>query len=816
MLTLNNIVKTYAEKTEGAVEALKGISLSFRSSEFVSILGPSGCGKTTLLNIIGGLDRYSGGDLVINGTSTRTYGDHDWDTYRNHSIGFVFQSYNLIPHQTILENVELSMTLGGVPKTERRKRAQNALISVGLKEKMNKKPNELSGGQMQRVSIARALASEPDIILADEPTGALDTETSESVMALLREISKSKLVIMVTHNPDLACKYSDRIIKMLDGQVLEDSNPYVDTPFERFDNISVNEKEKNYKKKYSSMSFLTALRLSGKNLLSKKKRTTITSFAASIGIIGMAVILSVSSGMQSYIDQTMLDSTSFNYISISSTTTVSNFTMGGGNMGGGPNMGSTTENALEEYPENTTGIYPYEPETVETKKQNLDDAFISYLESVCYPENEEALAVDISYSYNVDMNILTQKDGAYVSVSSSAWNESLHNAEYLTDYYTVLAKDNSVGSAIPSTANEIALVVDKYNRLSTTTLDSLGITYDSETLDEIKYTNLIGKEFRIVYNNGWYTQDSDGWYKEANTSNYESAYANENGITVKIVSVLREEKDSPASWLTEGIAYSPALTKLVLENNKNSAVALAQAANETINVTTGVEFGSASSGSVGGAMGGITNIMGGGNANTYESMLEKLGYTQTPSSIMIYPVDVNSRESIIEKLDEWNETQEGTDNDVEYMDMASMMTSMLDSIVDIITNVLMVFSVTSLVISSIMIAIIIYASVIERTKEIGVLRSIGARKKDISRVFKAEAVILGVLSGTIGVVLTLLINSGINGLLSGLVGVSSIANLSLETALGMIALSTGLLLIASLIPAKMAAKKEPAVALRTE
>ena len=823
MLRLINIQKTYAEKTDSAVNALKGINLSFRECEFVSILGQSGCGKTTLLNIIGGLDRYTDGDLIINGKSTLDYKDRDWDTYRNHSIGFVFQSYNLIPHQTILENVELSMTLGGVPKAERRKRAKDALIAVGLEEKIGKKPNELSGGQMQRVSIARALASEPDIILADEPTGALDTETSKSVMALLKEISKTKLVIMVTHNPELAEEYSDRIIRMLDGVVIEDTNPYEpneeaceegesttqtqDTTEETTSQSEEMVEETPtpeegqttkqgivYKKKNSSMSFLTALRLSGKNLISKFKRTLITSIAASIGIIGIAVILSVSSGMQAYIDQTMLDSTSFNYVMINSTTTNMNF------------GGVSTEN-LVEFPENTTGVTPYVPITAEVKKQKLDTAFIEYLESICKPSGEEPLVVDVKYSYSVDMNILTIKEGAYVTVSSSAWHECLNNVDYLESYYDVLAKADGASSVIPNTANEIALVVDTYNRLSTSTLDSLGISYNPESLAEIKYTDLIGKEFRIVFNDGWYTQGVDGWYKGANVTNYSSAYQNENGVTVKITSILREKKDSPSSWLSDGIAYTPALTKLVLNANKTSAVTTAQVANTTVNVTTGLEFNNNS----GGGFGSIF-----GSTETYDSMLEKLGYTQTPSSIMVYPIDVNSREIIIQKLDEWNTKNAGTDSAVEYIDMSNLVTSILGRIVDIVTYVLMAFSIVSLVISSVMIAIIIYASVIERTKEIGVLRSMGARKKDVSRVFRAEAVILGVSSGTIGVLVTLIVNVIINAVLTDLVGVSTIASLSVGIAFGLIALSTVLLLIASLIPASIAAKKEPAVALRTE
>lgn len=764
MLQLKNITKTYAEKSDGEVAALKGISLAFRPSEFVSILGPSGCGKTTLLNIIGGLDRYSDGDLLINGVSTKTYRDKDWDTYRNHSIGFVFQSYNLIPHLTILENVELSMTLGGVPKADRRKRAKEALIRVGLKEKLNKKPNQLSGGQMQRVSIARAIVNNPAIILADEPTGALDSETSITVMELLKEISETKLVIMVTHNPDLAEKYSDRIIRMLDGEVTEDTSPLSDDELAGEEALlqakakAKSERETDaengvvkYKKKHSSMSFRTALALSAKNLLSKKRRTAITSIAASIGIIGIAVILSVSTGLQSYIDQTMLNSASFNYISISAT--VSQIPDIGSQGGAGGDA-----EGLEEYPENTTGIYPYEVEKLEQKKQKLDKEFIDYLENKC-----DGLVIDIAYSYSVDLNIITKSGDKYISVNSSNWNEALSNAEYLQNSYTVLASDGVTETGIPTAINEVALVVDKYNRLSTSTLDALGIAYD-KTLSQIDYTELIGKEFRIVFNDGWYTPVQSGditLYQPANSANYQAAYENENGMTVKIVSVLREREDAAASWLSEGIAYSPALTEQVLAANKTSAVASAQAENTEIDVTTGKAFGDGSG----------TGFPGMGTQTlTYETALETLGYTQTPSSILIYPTDVDNRELIIGYLDAWNEVNEGTDAAIDYMDMSSTMTSMLGSVVKIVTYVLVAFSVTSLIISSIMIAIIIYASVIERTKEIGVLRSIGARKKDIGRVFKAEAVLLGVVSGLIAILTTLVINVVINAILANLEG----------------------------------------------
>ena len=795
MLLLKDIKKDYQTGSE-TVNALKGLSVSFRKNEFVSILGQSGCGKTTLLNIIGGLDRYTSGDLVINGVSTKDYQDRDWDTYRNHSIGFVFQSYNLIPHLTIIENVAIALTIGGLPYSERKERAKEVLIKVGLEDKLTKKPNELSGGQMQRVAIARALVNEPDIILADEPTGALDSETSVQIMNLLKEIAKEKLVIMVTHNPELAYQYSTRIVKMLDGNIIDDSDPYTEEVVEKF----VEKKEKiKRKKKYSSMDFWTAVKLSALNLLSKKRRTLITSLAAGIGIMGIAIILSVSNGMQDYIDDTMLDSASFNYISISATSTKL------------PDIGSMTPGnfnptTLPEYPENATGIYPYEEAKLETRKQKLDSNFISYLE-----EKTSGIIIDIAYSYNVSLNILTKVDETCKQVSSSSFHETLSNADYVAQYYTVLAQKEGA-NVVPVNANEVTLVVDKYNRLSTSTLDALGISY-SEDLAEIKYDELLGKEFRIVFNDAWYTKnESNGStiYQEAGSSNYEGVYNDTDGITVTITSILRAKEDAPATWLSTGINYSPELTKIVLENNKDSEVALAQAASEKINVTTGKEFKNA------GGLGGLGTII--GTVATYESMLEKLGYTQTPTGITIYPTNVENRKAIISILDSWNAVKETEDETavVEYIDMSSIMTSMLSSIVDVVTYVLMAFSITSLVISSIMIAIIIYASVIERTKEIGVLRSLGARKKDVGRIFEAEAILIGLISGILAMIATILVNAIINLILDNLLGVSTIANLSPITAILLILLSAGLLLIASLIPAGIASKKEPAVALRTE
>lgn len=762
MLQLNEIKKTYGEK-EAAVEALKGVSLSFRRAEFVSVLGPSGCGKTTLLNIIGGLDRYTSGDLSINGVSTKDYRDRDWDTYRNHTVGFVFQSYNLIPHQTVLENVELTLTLCGIPAAERKRRAKEALKAVGLEEKINKKPSELSGGQMQRVSIARALVGNPEIVLADEPTGALDSETSETVMQILKEISKTKLVIMVTHNPDLAERYSDRIVKMLDGRVVEDTNPY-----EGESTFSQEKKGKN-----SAMSFLTALYLSGKNLLSKKRRTTITSFAASIGLIGIAVILSISNGMSAYIESSMLDNASLQQVILRSTTTV--YEQG-------------EETPAVKFPEGTTGVTPYEAQTVKNKRQDLS-AISEYLK-----EEAEELTLDIALSYGMQMPILYRDGETYLPIPSDSWSECLGNAAYLAEKYTVLA-----GEGFPQEKGEISLVVDEYNRLPAATLTSLGFFAEN---GEIAYSEIVGREYRVIANDDWYVEEN-GIFRTKGTTESQSAY--ERGISVKIKSVLRATSED-ISYLSEGIVYSKQLTEFLLEQNGASKVYLAQLENKETDVTTGMPFGN-------GSMDVGTDYGGGmpSFSTTHEDKLASLG-APSPSCIVLYPLDVNAKEEIVGLIDRWNETHEP----IGYLDLSNAVSAALGSLVNIVTYVLVAFSVLSLVISSIMIAIIIYASVIERTKEIGVLRSVGARKKDISRVFRAEAVILGGLSGGVAVLVSCLLNGTINLLIGKMVGVSSIATLSPLTALFLVALSIVLLLIASLIPAKIASKKQPAIALRTE
>lgn len=838
MLELRNITKVYGKKGDSVVQALKGISLSFREHEFVSILGQSGCGKTTLLNIIGGLDRYTDGDLVINGISTRTYHDKDWDTYRNHSIGFVFQSYNLIPHQSILENVELTMTIGGVPKAERKRRAMDALVKVGLGAKLKKKPNQLSGGQMQRVSIARAIVSDPDIILADEPTGALDSETSKTIMDALKEISRTRLVIMVTHNPALAEEYSDRIISMLDGQVTSDTDPYdvaadleaaakkaeedkrmvgdplkyaekrtpdvLDEAYKTLKSEATDEKPRDkitYKKRHSSMSFLTALRLSNKNLMSKFSRTFITSFAASIGVVGIAIILSINNGMSNYIEDTMIKSSFENSLTLSTTYTTLE------DQYSDILDALSGKDKLTAYPNNTTGVMPYkeQPKAL-VHQQKFTDEFLAYLEKSC-----EDNVVDVKYTYNRDsLHILVNNGGKISTVGTGRWYEGLNNYEFLANKYTVLSIADGVKSAIPSEANEVALVVDKYNRLNINILKALGIPYkatneEGTEFEEIKYEDLIGKEYRIVFNDGWYKQNNKGVFAVRSAAD---AYNDPNGITVKIISVIRQEKEVLATWLSNGLAYSPKLTKLMLERNHNSEVALAQLESTDVDVTSGKTFESQ-------LKTGNTAVTPEAIKLQYEDKLKSLGYLKTPTTITIYPKDVEAREAIKNSIDQWN-VWHSDEDDIYCADYTALLTSTLGEIVNIITYVLLAVSIIALIVSSIMIAIIIYASVIERTKEIGVLRSIGARKKDISRVFRAEAVIIGTIASVLAIAMALVINKVINVVVDVLYGIGTIATMTPMIGIAMVALSIVLLLAASIIPAFIAARKQPAVALRSE
>ena len=826
MLELINITKDY-KVADQKVTVLKGISLTFRNNEFVSILGQSGCGKTTMLNIIGGLDKFTTGDLIINGKSTKKYKDRDWDTYRNHSIGFVFQSYNLIPHQSVLKNVELALSIGGISKKERRQRAIEALEKVGLHDHIKKRPNQLSGGQCQRVSIARALVGNPDIILADEPTGALDTETSVQIMEILKEISKERLVIMVTHNPELADKYSTRIVRMLDGNITSDSKPVdFEEKQKMLEEVKIKEgrltiREKKQTERKSSMSLLTSISLSASNLLTKISRTLITSFACSIGIIGIAVVLSVSTGMHEYVNVLERDSASSNYISISDTKMQLPTAESFGGM----------EVELEEYPSNSTGVYPYKETTVQdiikTEPQYLSDEYISYVEKNIHGNTAETnLVLGISYTRLTNINVFTHKDNVYSVSSTTNWSECVDNTEYLESQYTTLAKIGDTG--IPTKFDEVILVVDQYNRISTKILDQLNISYEEskdangETVyKELKFDEILGKELRLILNNDYYKEAVDektgNKIYKAIVSQEDMKNAYENGVSVKIVSVVRANEDASGQWLTSGIAYTPALTDYIIEHNKESEVVKFQEANQNYNVLTGSPFTTSS----------FFPMM----STTYEDNMKKLGAVSVPESLLIYPINFEAKDKIISILDNWNNSEiyklYGNDKDdegkfladkykVEYIDISELLASMLGDLIDIITYTLVAFSAISLIVSSIMIAIITYASVIERIKEIGTLRSLGARKKDISAVFIAEAGIIGAVSSVIALLATLVINVIINIVLGGLVGVSTIAQLSVSISFWMIVLCIGINLVASLIPSRMAAKKDPVVALRTE
>ena len=741
MLEIIDIKKDYVMKDE-TVNALKGVNICFRKSEFVSILGPSGCGKTTLLNIIGGLDRYTSGDLVIDGKSTKEFKDKDWDTYRNHSIGFVFQSYNLIPHQTALKNVELALSIGGVSRKERRARALEALKKVGLEEQINKKPNQMSGGQCQRVAIARALVNNPEIILADEPTGALDSKTSVQVMDILKEISNDRLVIMVTHNPELAQNYSTRIITMKDGEVLKDTNPVKTQEKKKLikeyeeRKAKLSEKEIKEKAKKSSMSLWSTFLLSGSNLLTKKKRTFITALACSIGIIGIAVILSVSTGMHAYVKKIEQDSMGVNYISISTTSI---------------NLESTAleEVKMPEYP-NTSEIYPYEQDL--TKETIISDEFVDYLEENINGDLEEkSLVQSIGYTRNISfINASTLPQPTPLIFSG----EIPDNPEFLTGQYTTIAKEGE--KSIPTEKNEICLIVDKYNRIQTSTLDALGITYTKN--QPLDYQGIVGKTVNLTCANEL------GLFKP---------------LEFKIISIIRLNEESTTTWVKTSIMSSEV---------------------------------------------GFTKALA-------DSIQQEFPNAVSIESLMIYPKDFDSKDKIIEVLDNWNNSEiykiYGNNKDAEgnyeadkykinYTDISELLTGFLGDLIDITTYTLIAFSSVSLIVSSIMIAIITYASVIERIKEIGTIRSLGGRKKDIANMFRTEACTIGVVSAIIALIFTLIINMVINIVLGKLVGVTTIASLSFGTAIGMFILSVGLNLIASLIPANIAAKKDPVLALRSE
>ncbi len=902
MLELNGIVKNYTVGSS-EIRALRGVSVKFRESEFVSVLGPSGCGKTTLLNIIGGLDRFSDGDLIINGTSTKQYKDKDWDSYRNHSVGFVFQSYNLIPHQTVLSNVELALTLSGVPKAERRRRAKEALEKVGLGDQLNKKPNQMSGGQMQRVAIARALVNEPDILLADEPTGALDSETSVQIMELLKEIAKDKLIIMVTHNPELAEKYSTRIIRLLDGKVQSDSDPF-DGAEQKKDRSAGGK---------TSMSFGTALSLSLNNLMTKKGRTFMTAFAGSIGIIGIALIMSLSSGARDYIDRVQEDTLSsypltIEGMSVDMTTMMTTMMSMAQNDAEVPEEGKI-------YPQNVMTTM-MEAMFAEITSNDLK-SFKSFLESG--ESNIDELVSDIKYGYSTPLTVYKAdtSEGAYrvnptavydsmglskmtemaqmadnnMMMSTMAiWRELISNEQVLDSRYEVLA------GHMPEEYNQVVLVVNGYNQVTDYTLYSLGIldsdelteavkkTANGEEVDEINtvksidFDDLLGLKFKLITNPDYYEKQDGIWVDKSRDGDFMTERV-QSAEEVEIVGIIRATDSTTAAAEIGSIGYKAELMTHLIDKVNDSEIVKEQKADPDTDVFSGLPFADTendeaetSSPEVSEApavtmedlqayiaaldpetqaaiteqiaqaqqMGMPDNEIAATFAeqlgieppqpqaeeptvsySSYEENLSALGVSDPddPASISIYPIDFESKELITDIIDDYNRrmTDSGKDEmSIRYTDIMGIMMSSVTTIINAISYILIAFVAISLVVSSIMIGIITYISVLERTKEIGILRAIGASKRDISRVFNAETLIIGFTSGALGIVVTILLNFPINMIIEYLTDVKDLCSLPPVGGAVLVAISMALTFIAGLIPSRVAAKKDPVTALRTE
>jgi putative ABC transport system permease protein len=825
MLKLKSIKKDYP-LGDYKVEALKGVNLEFRKSEFVAILGPSGCGKTTLLNIIGGLDRYTSGDLIINGKSTKFFRDRDWDSYRNHAIGFVFQSYNLIHHQNVLGNVELALTLSGISKSERRARAIASLEKVGLHDQIYKKPNQLSGGQMQRVAIARALVNNPDIILADEPTGAIDSETSTQIMEILKDISKDRLVIMVTHNPDLAHRYSTRIIRLLDGLVTDDSNPHI-TEDPKFIPEPKKRREKGvHKKDRTSMSFFTAFGLSLRNLLTKKWRTIMIAFAGSIGIIGIALVLSVANGFQNYINKMQSDTLSGFPLEISATAT-------------------DFESLLDMNHRNNLPEYPDEKKVIINKVSAImDSLFIrndlndEYIENVI-KKIDPQLYNSIIYEYGVNLNIF--KDYQYLNqinyrkISTDAWSQ-LPKTNSEDEYEFFKSQYDIIGGRAPESMEEIVLVVNKYNQVNDLVFESLGISVDTDR-ESFSFEELIGTTFKLILNDKYYTYNGEKFTSNGTVINRieiipEELYNSEGPdlVELEIVGIVRANETTQIGALTGTIGYTIDLTDYVLERAAESEIVTWMHENEALDPTTGFPY---------------ENVGGESIEAQRERHLIRFGGLKKPRSIKIFPINFASKEEIKAFLDDYNKTKKeeaiekyyqelgiteeiataeqkraaekvGRAAGVYYTDLMGIMVGSLNTLIDAISIVLIVFTSISLVVSSIMIGIITYISVLERTKEIGILRSIGARKKDISRVFNAESIIIGLLAGSIGIFITLIALFPINIILKRLTTISNLAVLNPWNAVALISISIFLTFIAGLIPSRLAAKRDPVIALRTE
>ena len=916
MLVLKNIVKDYITG-DTTVRALKGIDINFRESEFVAVLGPSGCGKTTLLNIIGGLDRYTSGDLQINGKSTKHFNDGDWDTYRNHSIGFVFQSYNLIQHQTVLSNVELALTLSGVSKKERRKRAIEALKKVGLENQIHKKPTQMSGGQMQRVAIARALINDPDILLADEPTGALDTETSVQIMELLKEISKDKLIIMVTHNPDLAETYSNRIIRCLDGEVISDSNP-----FEPDEKDKANEKvrlESTKEKGKKSMSFASAFSLSINNLRTKSARTFLTAFAGSIGIIGIALVLALSNGIQVYIDRIQEDMLLSYPMTVEKQTfdlesVMTSFT------------GMTTEmvEGLENQEEGKVYVNESLMQMVnafisESTSNNLDN-FKKYIED--NQEEFDKVCNDVQYKYSTDLNIYrADTENGLIKVNPSTMMENMPMMEGMGDmasqmtsmmpvnaWIELIGDDNLmdaqydvIAGKMPEKFNEVVLIVDGNNMINELVVYALGLkdqeeftknimqalasgeSLENEAITEYSYDEILDMKFKLVLSADYFVKDKKtGLWSDNSANDYFVKKLVDEGTELEIVGILKPDENNTLSLGTGGIGYMRDLMDYAIEETATREVVKEQLADKTKDVLTGLEFSHLTvndfdlkdvdlglidfnyldytpfmSMAEGMDMSEV-NLMDMGAMFGFDDMtelqkklmegflteeqvlaikqayvdtltaksslsgtLDKLGYStfETPSIICFYPKSFEAKERLNELINYYNEqvTADGHEEaQIKVSDYIGMLMSSLTTIIDVVTYVLVCFVAISLVVSSVMIGIITYISVLERTKEIGILRSIGASKKDIARVFNAETAVIGLGAGVIGILSTLLLEIPINLLLKYVAHIPAAAALPPVAAIVLLIISVSLTLIAGLIPSRIAAKKDPVEALRTE
>ena len=923
MLELRNIKKDYITASE-TVNALKGVDLTFRDKEFVSILGPSGCGKTTLLNIIGGLDHYTSGDLIISGRSTKDYKDRDWDVYRNHRVGFIFQSYNLIPHQTILGNVELALTIAGMSKGERIKKAKNALDRVGLRGQYNKRPNQLSGGQCQRVAIARALVNDPEILLADEPTGALDTKTSKQIMNLIREISGERLVIMVTHNPELADKYSTRIINLLDGNVVRDTNPVTDKELaQAYSKRNVRKMQKAEKRSQSEkakMSLWTAFKLSARNLISKKGRTTMVGFAGSIGIIGIALVLAFSTGIKGYIASMQDDMLSGNPISISqSTYDIDALT------------GMMNDRLNEEIKSEAGKVFinsliKYIMETSSQMdsfviKNDITEDYIKYLDQMpkeYYAAMVKNYGINMLYNIYTDFKLTESTDPQRISIEAlteryksilnetdfkdyssyitsivPSFKQAPNNVEYIEHQYDVVGR-------VASEKDEIMLVLDSNDRLSDVLLARLGYYTEEEFINIIHETNgeltegapykeyftyeeLLGKTFTWYENDQIFTDSTSAMKSVPFDYQYDAANVEGDGLELKVVGILLVKDTTTYGCLTSGIYYTEALTNHVLEKNLHSKITdyinnekggelqyLASAmqgiyytykytydgvektATSYIGDGLGLEsmmgamgsMGGSSGGSTGGStggsaggsaggMGGMTGGMGGlGSLGSLTGSIKtlsaaSLGGSDLATSLSIYPVSFDDKDLVTSYLDQWNDSSvtieidgkvlKGDErSDIKYMDALELVIVLINTMIDVISYALIAFTSISLVVSTVMIGIITYVSVVERIKEIGVIRSLGGRKKDVSHLFNAETFIIGLLSGGIGVGISYLISYIASEIVMRLASVPNIATLDPKHAILLIALSVVLTLISGLIPSRSAANKDPVDALRTE